>query len=201
MKKNFLIIASIFALLSLTGCAHHITITPNQKNLELVNSDLKLANKIDANVAYHISPELNKLIVKSPGGGGDKVSYKPYKDLSSTIYMALSTRFENVSLLKSLDKEAIQKKNITYIFTPLITTTSNSDSAFTWPPTEFSITLTCEAVDTKGSVLWTKTVTGEGKASYSEFKSDFALSAELASEDLYQKLVIELQKFPITNNK
>jgi hypothetical protein len=43
-----------------------------------------------------------------------------------------------------------------------------------------------------GADVWEKTVTATGNAEFSEFKSDFSLSARRASEEAFQKMLIEI---------
>ena len=75
---------------------------------------------------------------------------------------------------------------------PEIETNSSSDSLMTWPATDFSIKLTCKAIDANGELVWEKTVESAGHAEFDEFKSDFSLSARRASEQAINLLVEEL---------
>jgi hypothetical protein len=94
------------------------------------------------------------------------------------------------------DAEAIAKHSINYIITPEITTQSSSPSAFTWPPTKFSVNLTCNITDVSGKVIGKPTVTGEGNAEFSEFKSDHSLSGKRATLDSLLKMQDTLLKMP-----
>jgi hypothetical protein len=106
------------------------------------------------------------------------------------LYKALSEVFTNVSKLDSPnDPAALASRGITLVITPTITTTSSSDSAFTWPPTQFTIEFDCKVVDAKGNSVTQVKASGQGKATFSEFKSDFSLSARRASEDALANLV------------
>jgi hypothetical protein len=71
-------------------------------------------------------------------------------------------------------------------------TYSFSESIFTWPPTKFSITLECKAVDVKDNLVWQKVIMDDGYATFDEFKQDFSLAAKRASENVFKKLMIEL---------
>jgi hypothetical protein len=144
---------------------------------------------IDKSVGYFMISGTRELQTTSSGGGGDMVSFYPYKDLETSFYKMLSNVFAKVSLLKSQDdNEAIGKYTIRLIVAPQISTTSSSPSLFTWPPTKFTVTLTCVFLDTHGKEIARKVVTGEGQAEFEEFKSDFSLSARRASLDAMKKM-------------
>jgi len=182
-------IQSIIVLLALlvTGCAHQIEINPDMANIN------QAENKSEKIVGYYISDENKKRKVTSPGGGGDKITYLPYSDLESAFYTALSSKYKDVYSVKSLDEsDFINEKGISLIFVPEIETNSSSDSLMTWPATDFSIKLTCKAIDANGELVWEKTVESAGHAEFDEFKSDFSLSARRASEQAINLLVEEL---------
>jgi hypothetical protein len=185
MTKFYAFLAlSVSALLF--GCAHPYSIAPDASRIN--GQDIK---PVDANVGYVISPTDAAKEVITPGGGGDKVKYAPYKDLEPALFKVLSNTFRRAYPLSSPnDKATILAKNITFVFVPQIETDSSSDSVLTWPPTRFKLTLTCQAFDSEGKVIWTKQIVGEGSASFSEFKSDFPLAARRASE----KVMLELQR-------
>jgi hypothetical protein len=182
-------IQSIIVLLALliTGCAHQIEINPDMANIN------QAENKSEKIVGYYISDENKKKKVTSPGGGGDKITYLPYSDLESAFYTALSSKYKDVYSVKSLDEsDFINEKGISLIFVPEIETNSSSDSLMTWPATDFSIKLTCKAINANGELVWEKTVESAGHAEFDEFKSDFSLSARRASEQAINLLVEEL---------
>ncbi|HJW81445.1 MAG TPA: hypothetical protein VJ396_04300 [Acidiferrobacterales bacterium] len=192
MRIVKLIIAAL-AFAVITGCAHPIVISPDVSNLERN----KRAQPIAKNVAYYISPEARAKAVETPGGGGDKVSYFPYKDIETSFYKMLSNVFNNVTLLNSPnDVAAINKQAIKYVITPDITTDSSSPSPFTWPPTKFTMNLTCKISDASGKLVSSIVVVGEGNAEFDEFKSDFALSAKRASLDALTKMQARLLEAP-----
>jgi len=167
---------SVAALVVVTGCAHPISITPNTPPAA------KVATKIDKSVAYVISPADMALEVTSPGGGGDKVKYLPYRDLDASLYASFSEVFKDVTKAASVDEaKALSAKGVKLVIVPTIVTTSSSDSAFTWPPTQFSVTLTCTAVNPQGQQVAQVSAMGNGAATFSEFKSDFSLAARRAS--------------------
>ena len=166
-----------------TGCAHQIVTTPDL--VELKHGGMQ---PIDKNVGYYISKEDREKQVTTPGGGGDKVSYYPYKEMEPALYKTLSNVFRRAySLESSDDSQAIQAKAITFVFTPSIATNSSSESALTWPPTKFTVNLRCKAVDATGKTIWEKQFTGEGAAEFDEFKKDFSLASKRASQSAFQQ--------------
>jgi hypothetical protein len=182
---------TIIALVFFSGCAHNIKLTPDLAKLRSVESN----SKIEKNVAYYISAEDKVKVVTTPGGGGDKVTYKPYADSESALNTVLSKVFSRVYSINSMEnKSYINEKEISFIFVPTIITNSSSSSAFTWPPTDFTISLSCKAIDSEGETIWDKTLESKGNAEFSEFKSDFSLAARRASETVFVKLLEELSK-------
>jgi len=166
------------------GCAHQINITPPLNTLDGSN-----IVKINKTVGYYISPADRAKEVETPGGGGDKVKYLPYPETEPALNKVLTNLYTNVVSVPSLDdKQFIASKQIAYIFVPSITTDSGSDSALTWPPTRFTVSLDTKAMGPNGNVVWQTKVKGEGKAEFNEFKHDFSLSARLASKQAFQNL-------------
>jgi hypothetical protein len=166
------------------GCAHQINITPPLNTL-----DGNSAAKVNKAVGYYIAPaDLAKEVI-TPGGGGDKVKYRPYQESEPALQKVLSNRYASVTPVASLDdKQFFASKNIAYIFVPTIETDSSSSSALTWPPTNFTVTLDTKAIAPNGSVVWQKKVTGQGQAEFKEFKHDFSLSARRANKQAFQNL-------------
>jgi hypothetical protein len=186
--KFYLFLVSLFIL---SGCAHDIQMNPNLNSLR----QIEINSVIDKNVAYFISVENKEKQVTTPGGGGDKVAYKPYADSEGALITVLSKTFAKVYPINSIDDtKYIKEKNISFIFIPEILTNSSSSSAFTWPPTEFTISLSCKAINTKGLTIWEKTFQSKGNAEFSEFKSDFSLAARRASEALFVDVLKEIAK-------
>jgi hypothetical protein len=179
------IISSFIAVAALAGCAHPIVISPDIEKIE-ANAASKPITK---NVAYYIADDVRTKEVITAGGGGDRVSYQPYRDMETAFYKMLTNVFGNVTKLKTpTDAEAISKNQVSYVITPKIVTNSSSPSAFTWPPTKFSFDLSCDIADATGNLLVTKKVSGEGNAEFSEFKSDFSLSGKRATQDALLKM-------------
>ncbi|NRR31317.1 hypothetical protein HSX11_14115 [Oxalobacteraceae bacterium] len=173
----------------LGGCAHPLMIAPDAKFERAADA----APRAKAKVGYYIADSARAQTVESPGGGGDKVTVTPYRDLETGFYKVLSNVFDGVTTLKSPnDKAEIDKNGLRYVLTPQVAVTSSSSSAFTWPPTDFSVDLSCAITDPAGQLLDTLKVTGTGKAEFSEFKTDHGLSGKRAMNDallqLQQKL-------------
>ncbi|MET3244362.1 hypothetical protein ABIE53_001107 [Burkholderia sp. OAS925] len=180
--------AGVIALLS--GCAHDITISGD--NAALVS---KTVAPIDKTVGLVITDEERNKEVVTPGGGGDKVAYKPYQDLELPIYLELSNVFKDVVKLNTVpDAATLRSKNLSYIVTPTITTTSSSPSLLTWPPTDFTVKLECTVTDPSGRIVAKKAVTGSGHAEFSEFKRNFGLAGQRATLDAVQKMQSAMQE-------
>jgi hypothetical protein len=173
------------SFLYISGCAHEISIAPNLDDLRGSTSVMSS----DVVAGYYISPLDKELKYTSDGGGGEDLVYQPYKDTEAAFNTVLSRVYKKTYSVPSLgDKVYIESKKISYIYAIKITTTSSSSSAFTWPPTDFSMTLQCTVVDKNGIEVWSNEVTGVGHAEFEEFKTDFPLAAKRASEDAFKKL-------------
>jgi hypothetical protein len=185
MKK--ILFAAVLTAVVLSGCAHNIQINPSINGLQ------PSSKKIDKTVGYHISDIDQNLKVKTPGGGGDDISYTPYKDMESAFFAVLSNKFKDVYKVKSLnDKSFIKENEIKLIFLPSITTNSSSSSLFTWPPTNFTVEMTVKAIDDSGEIVWSDSVRTNGVAEFSEFKSDYGLAAKRATEAAILQLAEKL---------
>ncbi len=190
--KTIVRVSLLSGLLVLVGCAHPYNIAPNMASLES-----KGGTKIQKNVGYFISAEDRAKQVVTPGGGGDKVQYVPYRDLEPALYRVLLNSFNEVHVLKTVDDKAfIGANKISYVFIPKIETESSSSSAFTWPPTKFTVSLQCRALSPSGAVVWEKTIKGDGEATFSEFRSDLSLAGRRASENALLELQRQLQASP-----
>ncbi len=183
------IMVLIPALLLMSGCAHQIQLNPKMDQFA------ESSSKSAATVGYYISAADKTKRVETPGGGGDKVSYVPYKDTEAVLYTVLNNKFKDVFPLTTLaDGDFIANNDIKLIFIPKLNTNSKSSSMFTWPPTSFSVTLTVNATDATGNTVWSKTVESEGVAEFDEFKADFSLSARRATEAAFLKMAAELEQ-------
>jgi hypothetical protein len=178
MKKVFFL-AFVAALIS--GCAHPLNISPD---ISAINKGTPI-EKSAKNISYYFSEDIEKEVT-TPGGGGDKVKYKPYKELDTGIYKVLSDNFKSVVMLKG---GVVQSKSDNDLVAEItISTNSSSSSAFTWPPTLFGINISTDLLNPKTGKKEKVLVVGEGRAEFSEFKSNFNLSAKRASEDALNKL-------------
>lgn len=171
----------------LGGCAHPLTLSP-----DLSSVSGTVDKKIDKRVGLLFTDADRQLQVTTPGGGGDKVSYFPYRDLEPALYVALGESFASVSRVASTTDPKVAAERLNYIVKPSLQTTSFSDSALTWPPTLFTIELTVTVNDTEGKRVTEVRVMGEGRASYDEFKGQAGLSAKRAAEDMVKKLIKSL---------
>jgi len=191
MKKLTNVILIIIATYFFTGCAHKISITPKNDEIMLIEPN----NKLNVNVGYFISQEDRVKQIITPGGGGDKVEYAPYGDTETAFRLVLSKIFNKVYSLDSVDnKEIIESKNIKYVFVPSIYTTSYSESLFTWPPTKFTFELRCYALNKEQKEVWSDIIYSEGYATFDEFKSNFGLSAQRATEQTFLRFIETIDK-------
>lgn len=190
MKKIVKLIIVSLACVVLFGCAHPISMNPN-----LANVQVKDIAPIDRQVGFYISDANKALEVTTAGGGGDKVRYFPYRDIEAGFYKALAEVFRGVSKVKEPTMtDDMRKSGISLLIVPEISTTSSSPSPFTWPPTQFTLTLSSTVFDAAGRVLRKVTVVGEGKAEFDEFKGNHSLSAVRASNDALSKLIVALAR-------
>lgn len=181
--RRYLLLVFVVALIS--GCAHPLNITPDISAL----SKSMPAEKSGKNVAYYFTEDLEKEVT-TPGGGGDSVKYKPYKELDTGIYKILSDNFKSVVMLKKgADQPKLDNDLVAEI---TISTNSSSSSAFTWPPTMFGVNINADFSDPKTGKKEKILVTGEGRAEFSEFTSNFNLSAKRASEDALSKFGVSI---------
>jgi hypothetical protein len=194
MTKLFIFfrLTLILAFASLLGaCAHPIVISPLETP---VRSDDSFSSK---KVAYVMTDADRSKEVTTEGGGGDKVKYFPYRDLEKAIRDTLRAVYSDVFVIKSpSDSAAIQEHDISFVFAPEISTSSNSQSMFTWPPTQFTIDLSCNVTDPVGNMISRIRVVGSGAAEFSEFKADFGLAGRRAASELSQKLKQEISATP-----
>ncbi|SFB13713.1 hypothetical protein SAMN04515620_12023 [Collimonas sp. OK607] len=183
--KIIKLISAVSIVLALAACAHPLTINPDVSKIGLSTT----SQPINKNVGYYIPDAMRSKEVTTPGGGGDKITYSPYRDIELAFYKMLSSTFSSVTKLNAKnDKDAIEKNKIDYVITPDLLTNSSSSSALTWPPTQFSVDMTCDVSDANGNLLFSKKAVGEGHAEFSEFRKDFALAGKRATEDVLVKM-------------
>lgn len=186
------------AMSVLSGCAHRIDITPAVGSL---NGDYS-ADKIMKNAGYFISEENRNLEVVTPAGGGDKVKYYPYKEMESGLSHVLGSIFTEVYALRSLqDQELVTSKKISYIFIPAITTDSASRSAWIWPPSEFWVTIDCQALDGAGKVIWQTNLKSEALLGLPQVYRDHSLAGRTAAEKALNELGGRIAKSPEFRNQ
>ncbi len=166
--------------LILGGCAHPIVIAPDLSTVGITQQ-----TKSSKSIGYYLAEPVEKEVTTS-GGGGDQVRYKPYKDLETGLYKMYASIFSNVTLLSSSSDPA--KSKVDYIAAVEISTSSSSPSLFTWPPTMFTLNLTNNISDAKGTVLGNLRTSGEGRAEFSEFKSDFGLAGKRAAQEALNRM-------------
>jgi hypothetical protein len=181
LARVFLVVTALLV----GACAHPINIVPK---VDFSTSDSALVQK---SVAYVITQADKDREVITEGGGGDLISYFPYRDLESGIFQALSAVFSRATLIRGVgDDLALSKNKVSLVFIPKITTTSSSDGLFTWPPTQFAITIEYLVQDLAGSPVYKNLVLGTGRATFTEFSGagDFGLAGRRAAEDVLKKL-------------
>ena len=192
--KRISVLGLVIALcLELSGCAHPISMAPDLAAVE------KLASGplIDRKVGYYLSDASRATEITTPGGGGDKVRYFPYRDLEAGLYKTLGTVFRDVAKVSSADDAvAIREGGLSLLLKPEISTTSFSDSVVTWPPTLFVVKLTCVVKDAQGKTIDTISTEGSGRAEFTEFKADFSLAAKRASNEALKNLAQALRQSP-----
>lgn len=177
---------SMIAVAALAGCAHPLMITPNAAKIV---READSPPRIQSKVGYYFNDALRSEQITSAGGGGDKVTTVPYRDIETGFYIMLSNVFEGVTRLKApADQEAIRSNGISYVITPEIQVTSSSSSMLTWPPTHFNVDLKCDIADASGHPVESAKVVGQGDAEFDEFKADFSLSGKRATEDALRKM-------------
>ncbi|MBX3586184.1 MAG: hypothetical protein KF796_06040 [Ramlibacter sp.] len=194
MKRILMSLLAVWACIAMVGCAHPITMNPDLAAVKAAGAGVTV---IEKNVGYHIPDAARALEVTTPGGGGDKVRYFPYRDLEPGLYAALGEVFRGVTKIANpTDKAAMKSNGVSLLITPEINTSSFSESIVTWPPTLFTVKLICTIADGEGKTVQVLTVNGEGRASFDEFKSNFSLSAVRATNDALAKLVKALASSP-----
>lgn len=192
MKQLIKLVLAGLACVVLLGCAHPIVMNPD---LTMIHT--KSVAPINKHVGYYISDASKALEVITPGGGGDKVRYFPYRDIEPGFYTALAAVFRDVSKVKEPKMtDEMRKSGIALLIVPEVSTTSSSPSAFTWPPTQFTVTLACTVMNAAGQPLRKLSVTGDGKAEFDEFKVNHSLAAARATNDALAKLVQALGEAP-----
>lgn len=176
------------AAVLLTACAHPISIEP--KKVPERSTDVS-----PKKVAYVMSSADRQKQYSSEGGGGDRITYYPYRDFERGLRAALFSVYADVTAVaSSTDRAALNDANAAYIFIPEITTSSSSPSALTWPPTSFGFYISVDVLDASTLPIAKLRVSGNGKAEWGEFKHDFGLAGRRAVEDVARELVEEIRR-------
>lgn len=185
--RRVLMLAALATAALLVGCAHPISI-------EATTLPEPQTQRSDKKVAYVMTEADRQKQVITPGGGGDKVSYFPYKDFERALRAALRALYSDVSVIPSPSNPAVIKETgAAFVFVPQISTDSSSPSLFTWPPTRFSVSVSMDVLDAEGKPLTQLRATGEGAAEFGEFMRDFGLAGRRASGAAAEALVREIQ--------
>jgi hypothetical protein len=184
LARKCALAAGLLLAVLVTGCAHPISLSSDVASLAGSGKA-----KIDRKIGLSISDADRQREVTGPGGGGDKVNYFPYRDLETGLYIALSESFSQVTRVSGPTDPKVKEQGLNYLATPSIVTTSSSPSMVTWPPTLFTIALTCTISDVQGNAITELRVFGEGRAEFDEFKADTSLSARRAASDVLKKLM------------
>lgn len=189
MKRSLLAMLTVFAVLLAGGCAHPISLAGDTSRLVGLGGP-----KLEKKVGLVITDEQRRLEITGPAGGGDKVSYFPYRDLEAGIYQSLGLVFADVRRVSGPSDPKVSADGLSFVVVPTIASTSFSPSVLNWPPTVFTVELTCKINDVKNKTLAEVRVQGEGRAEFDEFKSNVSLSAKRASEDALIKLTKALSE-------
>jgi hypothetical protein len=182
--------ASALAIVAvLAGCAHPINVGTDTSPPRVETT------LIQKKVAYSMTDAQRAMQAITPGGGGDRISYYPYRDLEKSIRDALRAVYQDVVVVKSAtDASAVQASGASFVFTPEIKTDSGSPSPFTWPPTHFTTEVACVVTDPAGAEVTRVKASGRGEAEFSEFKGEFGLSAKRAATKMSAQLSSEILK-------
>ncbi len=191
IQRFWRIPAAATLLVLLAACAHPIVVSP-------LDTPLRVESKLSPKKAAYVLTEADRnLEVTTPGGGGDKVSYKPYRDLEKAIRDALRAVYSDVIAVNSASDQALRAQGVSHVFSPRITTTSDSPSPFTWPPTKFGIVMVTQVSDPGGAPITTIRTQSNGAAEFDEFKHDFSLSARRAATQLSEQFRQQVAADPL----
>jgi hypothetical protein len=180
MRALFLLLAAA----ALAGCAHPIAIAPYGSELTWAHN---ARARIPSNVGYFIPAESRAVEVTTQGGGGDNVRYFPYRDIDEGFGLMLGNVFTGAQKLSSLT-DSPSETRIDYVIVPTIVTTSGGSGLFTWPPTNFTVDLTCTVRDPTGVQIAMPRVVGVGTAETGERLRDHAIAGRRAMADALVKM-------------
>ena len=192
MQRLWSWLALLLVVAIASGCAHPTTMNPD---LAAISGDKSAV--IPKSVGYHIPESAKALEVTTAGGGGDKVRYFPYRDIEPGFYKALGEAFGRVTRVQDpRNAAAVAGSGIQLLITPEIRTISSSESVFTWPPTQFTVDLSCTITDAQGQAVDVIRVSGYGRAEFDEFKANFSLAAVRATNHALNQLIKALTESP-----
>ncbi len=195
MFRIYCIVVVVISTLFITGCSHQIVVSPDSSSLYKASGSNK--NK-RYNVGYFISSKDRELEVTTPGGGGESVSYHPYRDIEDGYRTMLSTVFNNVTKLNSANDNG---GNIDFVVIPEVVTSSGGAGFFTWPPTNFTVDLTSKIKNKQGAVIVTPRVVGTGTANDMERLKDHAITGKRAMEEALVKMKGALSNINLSSVK
>jgi hypothetical protein len=176
----------ILAIAVLVGCAHAIKVAPDVMKVERTETN---PARVTANAGYFIPPEVSSVEITTQGGGGDNVRYFPYRDFEGGYQKMLSNVFTSVVKLTSLTNiPNVSSNRIDYVVVPTIITSSGGSGFFTWPPTNFTVDLTCNIRDAVGTQIASPRVVGTGSADTGERLHDHGIAGARAMEDALVKM-------------
>lgn len=189
IAKTIRVVTALAFAAVLAGCAHPISVGSDTTPARIE------ARLVQKTVAYAMTDAQRATQAITPGGGGDRLSYFPYRDLEKSIREALRAVYQDVVVVPSAtDAAAINASGAALVFTPEIKTDSGSPSPFTWPPTYFTTEVSCVVTDPAGIEVTRVKASGRGDAEFSEFKGEFGLSAKRAATAMSAHMSSEILK-------
>jgi hypothetical protein len=185
-------LAAVAGIVWLSACSHPVKITPPALTLA---SDPTV--RIDRAVGYLITDQQRGMQVTSGGGGGDKISYTPYRDLESGLYQTLASVFSSVYVVPGAGADAfVADKHLIFVFVPEIATDSSSANILLWNPTDFSVRMHVVASDATGKPVWSRDFIGKGHAPAGGSLVE-NLAAQQAAADVFGQLQKALLEEPL----
>lgn len=183
------------AVALLAACSHPVRIAPPPLTLY---SDPSL--KIDKAVGYHMTDAQRALQTTTRGGGGDKISYFPYRDLEGGLYQTLASVFSSVYVVPDANAQGfIADKHLTFVFVPELTTDSSSTNVMLWNPTNFTVRLHVTANDAAGKPVWSRDLVGQARTAAGGSLTETP-AAQKAAADVFAQLQKALLDEPLFRN-
>jgi len=180
------------AVLLLAACSHPVKIAPPALTLY---SDPSL--KIGKAVGYRITDQQRGLQATTKGGGGDKISYYPYRDLEGGLYQTLASVFSSVYVVPDANSQAFSAdKHLTFVFVPEVTTDSSSTNVLLWNPTNFTVKLHVTANDANGTTVWSRDLVGQARTAAGGSLTETP-AAQQAAADVFTQLQKVLLDEPV----